>query len=142
MQKKHAKKIARHRKFIHWVSQSCKQSGSNAFLKFFPKLLLRCLSRVYTLAHMNAKLDVIMQEYNGSSSKYLCSMCSHYSYDKQCMNKDVYGVPELVKFEDRQYFAPAQRAEYLKKIYGDYMRMPTQEEIDRQIRGYFGDKFI
>lgn len=51
-------------------------------------------------------------------------MASRYSYAKQCMNRDIYGDPQLVGFAGREYYAPAQIDVYLKRIYNNYMELP------------------
>ena len=71
----------------------------------------------------------IMQMYNTQENpEYLCSMASHYSYFKQCMPKGIYGRPKLMPFCDTQFFGPEKPDEYLKRIYGDYMIIPSAEE--------------
>ena len=76
---------------------------------------------------INAEMDACMRRYNGEKTGLLCSMASHYSYNKQCMSEDVYGKPQLVAFEGREYYAPAQLDTYLKLIYKDYMKLPPVE---------------
>ena len=70
-----------------------------------------------------------MRLYNHTDSPLLCSMCSHYSYKKQCMDRAVYGHPQLAPFEDRQYYIPEKNEEYLTRIYGDYMKLPDEAHI-------------
>lgn len=74
------------------------------------------------------KFDECMRRYDGEETGYVCSMSSHYSYTKQCMPKEIYGKPQLIKFEDRQYYAPEKLDEYLTKIFKDYMKLPPVEE--------------
>lgn len=92
---------------------------------------IRKLSLFYvSIDDLNAELDHEMRRFESCDTRYMCSMASHYSYEKQCMPKEIYGVPQLVKFEDREYFAPAKIEEYLTRIYKDYMKLPP--ESDRQ----------
>lgn len=77
---------------------------------------------------INIKMDECMRRYNDEETGYLCSMASHYSYEKQYMPQEIYGVPQLMKFEDRQYYGPQNVDEYLKRIYKDYMKLPPEEE--------------
>lgn len=77
---------------------------------------------------LNEAFDKECRKYQHTDSKYLCSMSSHYSYEKQCMNQEIYGNPNLVKFEDRQYYAPQQIDKYLEKIYGDFLKLPPESE--------------
>ena len=67
-------------------------------------------------------------------------MSSHYRYSKQCMPATVYGTPQLVDFEDRQYYAPEQLDDYLTRIFKDYMTLPPEKE--RQANLSYFDKVI
>ena len=69
-----------------------------------------------------------MRQYNSEDTGYLCSMASHYSYEKQYMPQEIYGTPQLIAFEDRQYYCPQNVDAYLKKIYKDYMKLPPLRE--------------
>ena len=69
-----------------------------------------------------------MQMYNDTSeAECWCSMSSQYKYSKQCMPKEIYGTPTLIEFEGRQYYAPEHYIDYLTRLYGDYMKLPTKE---------------
>lgn len=137
LQQKQAKAIKLNQKIVRYIIQSFRKSGKHASLKFLPKLCLRLFSKVYTIQFINKKLDKIMMKYDMINTPFLCSMCSHYSYEKQCMPKEVYGKPELVVFEDRHYFAPAMIDTYLKNIYGDYMKIPSKEEQEEYLDLFF-----
>lgn len=39
------------------------------------------------------------------------------------------GKPQYVEFEDTMLPIPAQYDPYLKNLYGDYMKIPSQEQI-------------
>lgn len=84
-------------------------------------------------AMINKKLDDCFKTYSFGEDKetLLCSMASHYSYKKQCMPQTVYGTPILINFEDAQLFGPQQMDDYMKRIYGDYMKLPSQEEQNK-----------
>lgn len=75
-----------------------------------------------------ADFDKECRRYENTDSTLLCSMSSHYKYSKQCMPASVYGKPQLVKFEGREYYAPEMLDDYLTRIYGDYMKLPPEEE--------------
>ena len=45
------------------------------------------------------------------------------------IKKDIYGKPKYVKFEDTLLPVPEKTEEYLTKIYGDYMKLPSKEQI-------------
>lgn len=80
------------------------------------------------LDKLNAAYDRESQKYENTDSGLLCSMSSQYKYSKQCMPASVYGTPQLIKFEGREYYAPEKLDDYLTRIYGDYMKLPPEEE--------------
>lgn len=53
------------------------------------------------------------------------------------VDKELYGTPKLVKFEDSFFYAPEYYHEVLTAGYGDYMKLPPVEE---QVP-YHGDSF-
>ena len=71
--------------------------------------------------------------------KYSCN-----NYDNWCCifdgdgmgvnmtNKDIMGKPKYVKFEDTKLPVPEKTEEYLKHIYGDFMKIPPKEEIKKK----------
>lgn len=77
-----------------------------------------------------------MMRYSNSETKNLCSMASHYSYFKQCMPKEIYGEPQLMEFDGREYYGPAQPDAYLTRIYGDYMKMPPESEQHANLEAF------
>ncbi len=89
---------------------------------------------------LNDEFDKACRKYENDDSGLLCSMSSHYRYSKQCMPASVYGMPQLVKFEDRMYYAPEMLEDYLTRIFGDYMKLPPEEQ--RQANLEIFDKVI
>lgn len=70
----------------------------------------------------------IMQTYNNEEAEYTCSMASKYEYKKECLLKEIYGEPVLLEFCGKEYYAPQKYKEYLRLIYGEYMKLPPIEE--------------
>ena len=125
---KQAKKIIFYNKLINYkISRIYKKNSS---LVKFGKKIIRIVLSPFSLYSLNKKRDSVMQKYNGEQSGFLCSMCSHYSYKKQCMPASIYGKPQLAKFEDRQYYIPENNHDYLTKIFKDYMKLPSKKQIE------------
>lgn len=99
------------------------------------------LSWIPTTA-INRRQQEIMQKYRSQQTKCVCSMASRYSYEKQCMPREIYGTPVLLKFEDRMYYAPEQYEEYLTRIYGDYMQLPPVEKRLANLEIYASVDFL
>lgn len=101
---------------------------SNSLIKKTLRAIFRLLMCWITVDEINKILDDEMKRYSGEDSGYLCSMASHYSYAKQCMSKEIYGTPTLYAFSGRKYYGVEKYDEYLRRIYGDYMKLPPLEQ--------------
>ena len=98
---------------------------------------IRKLMLFYTsINELNEEMDREMRRFDGMETGYLCSMASHYPYEKQCMPREIYGTPQLVAFEGRSYYAPALIDTYLTRIYGQY-RIPPDDAEKQKSREYF-----
>lgn len=98
------------------------------------KHIVRGLFSVVSYRYLCKILDENMKKYSypyPTGNYFLCSMASHYSYKKQCMPSDVYGIPTLYEFENYKFFGPQKIEEYLTRLYKDYMKLPPKEEQDR-----------
>lgn len=100
----------------------------NSAFKKLGKYAVSVLLSPISFLFINKKVDAIMRKYNDQDSAYLVSMASHYSYWKQLMPKEIYGEPQRILFEGLSLCAPAMVEEYLTRIYGDYMKLPPEEE--------------
>ncbi len=106
----------------------------NGFFIILLKKIVRILFSGVSFQRLNKMLDDEMKRYSypfPKSDFLLCSMASHYSYNKQCMPSEIYGAPTLIKFEDHDFFGPQKIDEYLTRIYKDYMKLPSIEEQNR-----------
>ncbi len=92
------------------------------------KKVLRLLLFPLSLKRLNDLLDNEMKRYNKDNSGYLVSMASHYSYQKQLMKEEIYGIPISVDFEGTARLSPARYDEYLHQIYGEYMKVPSDKD--------------
>lgn len=97
-------------------------------LKYLAKNTVSILLSPLTLNFLQKRLDAIMQKYNGTNENFLVSMASHYSYQKQLMPSCIYGEPTMVEYEGVALCAPAKVEEYLKRIFGDYMKLPPENK--------------
>ena len=73
--------------------------------------------------------DRLMKKYRYYNTDRICSLCSQYSFKKQVMQKSVYGIPTLHKFEDSEFYIPEKINDYLTILYGsNYMEIPPPEK--------------
>lgn len=127
LQLKQAKKIRFYKK-IKTLKKNCKNKKGFLYCKWIAHDLIKLLLKPFSFEYLNKKQDAIMKKYEGCGSGYVVSMASKYSYKKQLMPVSFYGEPTSVWFEDREYCAPEKLEDYLTKLYGDYMKLPPENE--------------
>lgn len=129
LQYKQAKRIQRIKDFIY-RKQSVIYEHNSPWEKAM-KNCIRFLLAPIPYRVVCEMLDNEMKKYSypyPQKEHYLCSMASHYSYKKQCMPQNVYGIPKLIKFEGYQFYAPNLIDNYLTRIYKNYMELPSEKE--------------
>lgn len=95
--------------------------------------------RLYQIAAHVTPLKILqrlkvscMMMYDKEQTKCVCSMESHYSYERQTIHRSVYGKPTLVKFEDTEFYGPEKIDEYLCCLYGkNYMIIPPESKREK-----------
>lgn len=71
-------------------------------------------------------LDKILKKYSMEDS--LCSGTIMGAYRiREMVPTVMFGEPRLYKFEDDTFYGPELVDEYLKHMYGDYMKLPPKE---------------
>lgn len=139
LQRKQARQISRLKILKYLKRRAISKQLKTTCLKRLFYTLFRIVTPSINIPKINIKMQEIMQRYNTSSApEYLCSMASHYSYEKQCMPASIYGKPTLMTFCDTKFYAPAQPFEYLTRIYGDYMKLPNKETQEMYMK-FFSD---
>ena len=68
-------------------------------------------------------------KYNTQDCNYWCSIADGDGIEQNKLEKSVYGRPKYIDFEDIKLPVPEMTDVYLKKIYGDYMKIPSKEQI-------------
>jgi len=108
---------------------------------FFPykryiKKVVSLVLEIIPLRYLQTKREQVMTRYSHCKTRRVCSTVSKYGYKKQMMDRQIYGTPVLVKFEDGEFFAPQKYTEYLTQIYGDYMQIPPEEKRIKPVDVY------
>lgn len=124
LQEKQAKRIKRIKGIFGHKVGFC---YNNNVLKTLAKFIVSKLLSPITFRHLGKQLNKLMTAYTDSGSGYLVSMASHYSYKKQLMRQEVYGEPVRLEFEGLMLCCPQKYEEYLKALFGDYMKLPPEE---------------
>ena len=97
-------------------------------IKRMGRRVIKTLLNWISIYKLNIKMDECMKKYNDWPCSKLCNMAGRYSYEKEALEKEVFGTPVKVDFEGRKYNAPEMYDKYLRHIYGDYMKLPPKEE--------------
>ena len=98
---------------------------NNKLLYFIFRIILKIFGRKNILKYTTKKCF----KYSCDASSYLVSIADGDGYEENKIKKDIYGKPKYVKFEDTLLPVPEKTEEYLTKIYGDYMKLPSKEQI-------------
>ena len=78
-----------------------------------------------------------MTLYDKQDTECVCSMESHYSYEKQTIPRSIYGKPTLVNFENTKFYAPEKIEKYLEHLYGpNYMEIPPEPKREKPFDVY------
>ena len=104
--------------------------------KMYEKLLIK----INSIFGFGKRLDVYQQyhliekdlrRYSNERSKVYFNFHGAYRF-KSIMNiEKIYGDGMQVEFEGNYFLAPAKFDEYLKQIYGDYMKLPDEESRNK-----------
>ena len=102
---------------------------TNSCVEIFAKRVLSFICKLYPIRAIQNRLNTVMQLYNGEHTKCVCSMASQYEYNRQCIDRSIYGIPKLIDFEDTYFFVPENPSEYLEHLYGkNFLEIPPTEK--------------
>ncbi len=127
LQKKQAYKIQKYKKIIN---RKATYRYGNTKLKRAIKYLIHLLLLPLPYNYLVSKVDKTMQSYSvDNKSKYICSMNSQYSYERQKMQRTIFGKPKLYEFEGHSFYGVEKPELYLEHLFGsDYMSLPPIEK--------------
>ena len=109
--------------------KECVLYKRNTLIQVLIKKMIRIALLPYSLERLEARRDAILTRYDADDTKCWCSMVSHYPYTRQCMDKEIYGVPVKMEFAGRMYYVPHKTEAYLTRIFGEhYMELPPVEK--------------
>ncbi len=109
-------------KFLKKMSYFCNRNpykhgkGPSSWLPKF-------IQAITTNAKLQEKASRIMRSGSYPNSKYVCT----YDFTHAIMLKKFMGKPTPIMFEGREFYGVENAHEYLKSLYGDYMKLPEGE---------------
>lgn len=98
---------------------------NNKFLRCIFDIILKIFGRRKILKYTTKRCF----KYNTNDCEYWCSIADGDGYIQNKIKRETYGKPKYVKFEDIMLPVPENTDKYLKNIYGDYMKIPSEEQI-------------
>ena len=99
---------------------------NNKFLRCIFDIILKIFGRRKILKYTTKRCF----KYNTNDCEYWCSIADGDGYIQNKIKREIYGKPKYVKFEDIMLPVPENTDKYLKNIYGDYMKIPSEEQIN------------
>ena len=128
-------KVAKfHYDLIHFyrrlLSFKCKYdfSHNRNIIKRFLNYCLRIFSVFFSKKFLIKKIHHLMTKYNTHNTNYIVNTSSSYSCEKVRMKKEVFNEYTRVQFESGLFMAMKDYDGYLKKLYGDYMKLPPKSK--------------
>ena len=107
------------KKYIPGRSKNKKRN----LMRYGSFIISRFVNRRAVLKKFNEA--VIRKEYE--SNEYVAVYSSPYR-TKEIMEREIYGEPSKVSFEGELFDAPSDCDKYLTNIYGDYMKLPPEDQ--------------
>lgn len=124
------KKLDRLQKFWGACEHRNRPLNSGQIVKNSMKNMISVVMNIFSSARgFSEKINNILKEYPYDTSKFVgVNGYMPYPRESVCVPKEVFGEGCEVAFEGHGFIAPAQYDLYLKKIYGDYMKLPSESE--------------
>ena len=119
VQKKHLLEFKRHYKRLYLTHRDPYKHG-HGLRAIIPLLLRKFVSK--RKAHQKMRDFLLSCSYD--TSKYISP---HRHHTTKIFPKSVYGDPQLLRFEDTEFYGVADPEQYLSLYYGDYMKVPSPE---------------
>ena len=99
--------------------------NNNFFYTIF-KLILKIVGKNKIIKYCTKKCT----KYNCNDYEHLISVFDGDGIDVNLTSNTILGKPTYVQFEDIKLPIPEQYDTYLKNVYGNYMQLPSLEQID------------
>ena len=115
------------------MSPALEKSSKNKSSSY--KLKLSSLKIVYKISDRDRlvkRLNKLLQKYSIEKSSFVANLLGS-AHEREIMEKEIiFGDSKKLKFEDSEFYVPSKIHEYLTCIYGDYMVIPKNAEIENR----------
>lgn len=89
---------------------------------------LTIISKIFSPNKCKRILHEVMIKYNSSTSNFIVSLAGSYSYKKELKDRNLVLNTVEHEFEGYVFSIPKGYHEFLRSVYGDYMKLPPVEE--------------
>lgn len=116
--------------FLHYLLITV-QKNNLVGRTFFRGMVKRMLYPVASLIGMDRLIGIIdkrIKKYKYADSKYVAQLTNNMYIKGETMRKECYGKPIIRNFEGLKVKVPRHYDHVLRRIYGDYMQLPPEEE--------------
>lgn len=90
--------------------------------------LMNLILKPISFKWLHTHTKKLINKYDGKGCKCYVSWASHYNFKKQTMPKAWYEPATKVLYSDKYYSAPHDWDKVLTQLYGDYMKLPPENE--------------
>lgn len=101
----------------------------DSVIKNLGRIIVKPLARCIPLSILNRQFFKHCETVPYEKAEYVMNPCGKYGA-KNLFKKEVYGTPQIVKFESIEMPIPADYEPYLRQYYKDYMKYPAQNIIE------------
>ena len=112
------------------LKQAPKYKEKTHVIKSFVKNIVSDILLIVSMRFLNKMRDTIMRRYEYEKTKRVAVFVDPAKYNHKTLQFPVewFGNPVRVDFEGKKYNAPAEYDNFLRKRYGDYMKLPPENE--------------
>jgi lipopolysaccharide cholinephosphotransferase len=101
---------------------------NNKFLKSISKIIIKLIGKERVIKYCQKNCF----KYKTKDYDEWLSLCDGDGFNLNLNMKEVYGKPLYVEFENTMLPIPRKYDEYLTHIYGDYMKIPSEKDIEKK----------
>lgn len=121
-----ASDIKRRKKIYSLFNKICWKCNTE-YKKGILRKCYKLYCRLFNIDKMHHKLENLMTKVDFGKGDSVANFMGAYR-EKECVDLDCFGEPVLYKFEDTYLFGPSDIHKYLGCLYGDYMKLPPENE--------------
>lgn len=106
-----------------------KDNGLKRMIKLSIMHIVKILEKLgfLKISYLHKKMDKLLKKYDYDSSLIVCNYLGGWG-QREFVPKEYIGIGAPIMFEGHVFWGVEKPHEYLVKVYGDYMKLPPEEE--------------